>query len=346
MIDHWLLSFGYDFSALWGPLLRLERALTRLHDRVDNTPHIQEQRRRSANALWMLVSAINPSTDPEQMLRANLYAALESIDEGSSSDLRCMAELHLALCERRRIQGRPGRFRRGPRSGPPPGSVDPNTIIGPILSWFHDPEGGLLHAPALRVGVLTAVLVITEPFESDAGLIPWIWSRRSLTELGLDAGGRFDPLENLWMAESELRHAFATARVHDQADFTPFLTTFTRSMAESAEEALRRHEAQSPQTLPDPLPKIEAPAIGQQNTGDSQVISPIVTAPRGYPARYSILVLELPLGATLTPASYRQRFNISTATATRDLKTMVDTGLLLPQGHGASRSYLRVDPLM
>ena len=60
----------------------------------------------------------------------------------------------------------------------------------------------------------------------------------------------------------------------------------------------------------------------------------------GLPERTAMALLQAAVGSRVRNASYRISADISKNLASRDLKTLVDTDLLVPEGEKRGRSYI------
>lgn len=239
---------------------------------------------------------------------------------------RVILDLHFDACEFQRDKD-PGRYRRhgievtSPGGGPPAYVAPPYeqvpALMDEVVAWLE--HGDLDDHVAVRAAMAHLHVVSVHPFRDGNGRIA-----RIAQSLVLARGGRLGAelvsIEE-YLGRNTAAYYATLQEVQGGAyqpgrDGAPWVRFFVQAHIEQAQRRL------------DQLADAGA---------RWRLLEQLIGA-RGWPDRL-VIALEQSLFRTVDRASYAAEADVSTATASNDLRRLLDAGLLVQQGRGRSTQY-------
>ena len=337
-----------DFAA---DLAKLDRLQRELGERVAlETPWVRRFRARARTAAVSASLALDgvrvrldasealeggrgAAGDEDQRVVASTALALRHVgvlagDPALRWTDRLLLDLHFEACSSEPM-ARPGRWREEAVHGSEaasyrgPEAVRVQELTGVVLEWLD--VGSPRVPPVVRGALAHLNLVSIQPFSGRNGRLALI-----VQSLAIAQGGVLPPeLGSIEAALARDPRAYAEAlreargeSYQTQRSAAPWLAfcvdahlTLTRERLDQLDEAARRW------TLLD-----------------------VFMERRGWPQRLTV-ALEQSLSATVDRASYTAETDVSPATASGDLRRLLDAGLLDSEGRGRNTRYRATDTL-
>lgn len=245
---------------------------------------------------------------------------------------RVVLDLHFDACSFQRDR-KPGLWRTGPVfvTGEAPGSIDytgpdaerVSSLMAEVVAWLED--GDIDAHVAVRAAMAHLHVVSVHPFSDGNGRVSRIVQSLVLALSGVLAA-EFGSIEPYLAAHT--KDYYAVLRAVQAGSYDP--RRDARSWVEFCVDA---HIAQAAERL-------AALARGARRWAALEELA----ERRGWPDRF-VIALEQSVFADVTSRGYRQEADVSHATATIDLRELVEAGFLQSIGHGRSRRYRATDAL-
>ncbi|HEY2215896.1 MAG TPA: Fic family protein [Solirubrobacteraceae bacterium] len=253
-------------------------------------------------------------------------------DEGFEWVERVVLDLHFDACHFQKGKS-PGQYRKGgievtsPGGGPPayvgPPGEQVRPLMGEVVQWLD--AGDLDAHLVVRAAMAHLHLVSVHPFRDGNGRVSRIAQSLVLARGGLLAP-EFVSIEEYLGAHTAAYYGALQATqggsYQPQRDATPFVRFCVEAHLEQAHRRLR-----------------QLAAAGQRWGYLERLVER-----RGWPDRL-VIALEQSLFRGTDRATYAAEAGVSAATATGDLRRLVDAGLLTPRGRGPATRYAASDEL-
>lgn len=291
----------------------------------------------AAAAALVAGNALPDPRDEDTMAVAAYAHAMDHVstmaaDPGFRWSARVVLDLHFDACSFQRDKS-PGLWRTGPvyvtspDGGAPaytgPDAEDVPSLMAEVADWLDDGDPDA-HV-AVRAAMAHLHLVSVHPFADGNGRVARIVQSLALARDGLLAPELGSIEEHLGRRTREyyaLLQQVQGGSFQPERDAEPWVRF---CLAAHVEQARRR------------IGQIEEAAV-------RWAALETLTEGRRWPDRL-VLALEQSLFGGVEPAAYTAEADVSRATATNDLRRLLDAGLLLPQGRTRTLRYIASDAL-
>jgi Fic family protein len=239
---------------------------------------------------------------------------------------RVILDLHFDACQFQREKD-PGRWRTGPIGVTGPGGTieyrgpDGSEVVplmAEVVDWLAD--GDLAVDVVVRAAMAHLHVVSVHPFGDGNGRVSRIVQSLALARAGLAAPEFFSIEEYLG---AHTRDYYAALREAQQGSYQP-----RRDASGWVEFCVHAHLAQARQRL----------SQIKQAASRWGLLEDLVAA-RGWPERI-VIALEQSLYGGTDRGSYATEAEVSAATASGDLRRLLDADLVVQRGRGRNISYL------
>jgi len=320
-------------SLRWmGTLRRLVRAAA-----VESSTSIEGYSVSPEEALALVSGDEAPGTDDESRMavagygRAMRHVAAMAADPGFRWSERVLLDLHFDACEFQEDKD-PGLWRRGPVSVTGPGGriayrgPDAEAVPGLMTKAVEWLEQGDVEAPAVvRAAMAHLHVVAIHPFRDGNGRVARITQSLVLAREGL-VSFEFASIEE-YLGERTQDYYDVLERTQG-GSYKP-----ERSTREWVEFCVEAHIDQAQRRL------AQITAAGARWSALEGIAED-----RGWPDRL-VIALEQSLAGETDRGRYAGEADVSAATASADLRRLVDAGLLEQRGRGPSSRYIAADAL-
>lgn len=254
--------------------------------------------------------------------------------EREPAALPVLAGLHFFLIHTPEHRGPLPGLRRGPtaladwRDGAPlafaPAPAEVRPALQELMGWLHAARSAV--APAIRAGVAYARLLAIQPQETANARTACAYTALLLHRAALLPHG-LPGLEAAFVADPDRYHA-ALLAVGPLDDAAPVVTAWLEYFLAVLRDELRAaYSSLRTATLP---AELHAPAVAASDSPP-----PLRLNPR----QRRIVELLTVSGATLANSECQTLFDVSAMTAARDLRELVDRGLIRMYGQGRATYY-------
>ena len=286
-----------------------------------------------------IASGVEPPdpTDADRMALASYARAMDHVgvmaeDEGFEWVERAVLDLHFDACYFQKDKD-PGRYRKkgievtSPGGGPPayvgPSGEDVRHLMGEVVRWL---EAGDLDAhPIVRAAMAHLHVVSVHPFRDGNGRVSRIVQSLVLARGGLLAP-EFVSIEEYVGAHTNAYYAALQATqggfYQPRRDAAPFVSFCVEAHLKQARQRLRQ----------------------LADAGERWAHLERLVGRRDWPDRL-VIALEQSLFHGTDRATYATEADVSAATATGDLRRLVDAGLITPRGRGPATRYVASEQL-
>jgi Fic family protein len=276
-------------------------------------------------------------TDEDRMALANYARAMDHVgvmadDEGFEWVERAVLDLHFDACYFQKDKD-PGQYRKrgievaSPLAGPPayvgPPGDEVRTLMGEVITWLD--KGDLDAHLIVRAAMAHLHVVSVHPFRDGNGRVSRIVESLVLALAGLLAPEFVSIEEYLGAHTTAYYAALQTVQrgsYQPHRDAMPFVGFCVEAHLEQARDRLRQ----------------------LKEAGRRWSYLEWTAEQRGWPDRL-VIALEQSLFHGTDRATYAAEADVSAATATGDLRRLVDAGLIRPQGRGPATRYVASDRL-
>ena len=259
------------------------------------------------------------------------HAGVMALDPVFEWTDRVILDLHFDACSFQRDRS-PGRWRRDPigvtapggrlaYEGPDGDEVVP--LMAEVIGWLQ--TGDRDSHVVVRAAMAHLHTVSVHPFRDGNGRISRIVQSLVLARDGL-LSAEFSSIEE-YLAEHTSEY-YAVLRAVQDGRYQP-----ERDASEWVSFCVKAHLAQAGRRL------AQVAAAGERWAGLEALVQE-----RGWPARI-VIALEQSLEDGTDRASYGQEAGVSTATASTDLRRLLDAGLIMARGRGRVVRYYAADTL-
>ncbi|HLM85117.1 MAG TPA: Fic family protein [Solirubrobacteraceae bacterium] len=276
-------------------------------------------------------------TDEDRMALSCYARAMDHVGVMSGDPVfgwvdRVVLDLHFDACYFQKNK-EPGQYRQGgievtnPRGGPPayvgPEAQEVPALMGEIVRWLEhgDPDAHLV----VRAAMAHLHIVSVHPFRDGNGRISRIIQSLVLARGGLLAPEFVSIEEYLASNTTAYYAALQTAQggtYQPERDATPFVRFCVGAHVEQARRRLRQ----------------------LAETGTRWAYLEALVEQRAWPDRL-VIALEQSLFRGTDRAAYSAEADVSTPTASSDLRRLLDAGLISQQGRGRTTRYVASDRL-